>query len=249
MKKFTLEICCGSVDDVYQAKLAGADRVELNSSMFLGGLTPSIGALKTAKKAGIDVMAMVRPREGGFRYTDYEFAAMLEDAAALLDAGADGIVFGILNLDGTVDTQRCAKMMEVIKARNKTAVFHRAIDVVPDWRAAIDALCELGVHRILTSGQNPNVYFGKDTVKAMREYAGDRIQILPGAGLTLENSKEVLEYTGCEQMHIAMTKSCVDGSTSNNTQIFFGGALYPPEDRFSMTDADKVSQLVAVLAQ
>lgn len=249
MKKITLEICCGSVDDVFQAKQAGADRVELNSSMFLGGLTPSVGSLKEAKTSGIEVMAMVRPREGGFCYTEHEFNAMLEDAATLLDAGADGIVFGILHRDGTIDKERCAKMMEVIKGRGKPAVFHRAIDVVPDWRAAIDTLCELGVTRILTSGQNPNVYFGAATVKAMREYANGRIQILPGAGLTLDNSKEVLEFTGCDQMHIAVTKTVLDGSTSHNTEIFFGGALYPPEDRFSMTDADKVSQLVNILSK
>ncbi|MEG2697655.1 MAG: copper homeostasis protein CutC, partial [Ruthenibacterium sp.] len=99
MKHITLEICCGSVDDVYQAQRAGADRVELNASMFLGGLTPSIGAMKTAKKAGVEIMAMVRPREGGFCYTAHEYAAMLEDAKSLLAAGADGIVFGILHAD------------------------------------------------------------------------------------------------------------------------------------------------------
>ncbi|MEG0909977.1 MAG: copper homeostasis protein CutC [Ruthenibacterium sp.] len=246
MKKITLEICCGSPDDVYQAKLAGADRVELNSSMFLGGITPSVGALKVAKKAGIEVMAMVRPREGGFCYTDYEFAAMQEDARALLDAGADGIVFGILNADGTIDTPRCAKMMEVIG--NHTSVFHRAIDVVPDWRATLDTLCTLGVTRVLTSGQNPNVFFGAETVRAMREYAADRIQILPGAGFTPENAAQILQITGCTQMHIALPQSHVDSSCNLNPDIYFGGALYPPEDRYVITDAKKVSALVQTLA-
>lgn len=223
--------------------------MELNSSMFLGGITPSIGAVKTAKKAGISIMAMVRPREGGFCYTDLEFEAMLVDAADLMDAGADGIVFGILLPDGTVDKTRCAQMMQVINSRGKASVFHRAIDVVPDWKQALDTLCELGVTRVLTSGQNPNVYFGAATVKAMVEYASGRIEILPGAGLTLENSKKVLEITGCRQMHIALPKTCVDSSTSHNSDIYFGGALYPPEDKFSMTDAAKVAQLVDILAK
>ena len=94
MKKILLEICCGSADDVFEAARAGADRVELNSAMFLGGLTPSVGTVREAKRAGLPVMAMVRPREGGFCYTEHEFAAMREDAQALLEAGADGIVFG-----------------------------------------------------------------------------------------------------------------------------------------------------------
>ncbi len=247
MNHITLEICCGSVDDVYQAKLAGADRVELNSSMFLGGITPSVGAMKIARKCDIEIMAMVRPREGGFCYTDHEFASMQEDAKALLEAGADGIVFGILNADGTVDETRCAKMLEIIG--EKTSVFHRAIDVVPDWRKAMDILCGLGVTRILTSGQNPSVYFGAATVRAMREYANGRIQILPGAGFTPENTADILNVTGCDQMHIALSKNCCDSSAHNNPDIYFGGALYPPEDKYMMTDAGKVSGLVQCLQQ
>ena len=82
MRNITLEICCGSVDDVYEAKAAGADRVELNSGMFLGGLTPSLGAVEAARKAGIPIMAMVRPREGGFCYTEREFEGMVHDVRA-----------------------------------------------------------------------------------------------------------------------------------------------------------------------
>lgn len=245
MKHIKLEICCGSVDDVYQAKLAGADRVELNSSMFLGGITPSIGEMKIARKCDIEIMAMVRPREGGFCYTELEFATMQEDAKALLEAGADGIVFGILKQDGTVDEARCAKMMEIIG--EKTSVFHRAIDVVPDWRAAMDTLCGLGVTRMLTSGQNPSVYFGAATVRAMREYAAGRIEVLPGAGFTPENTQDILAITGCDQMHIALPKVCTDVSAQNNPEIYFGGALYPPEDKYMMTDAGKVSGLVQML--
>jgi copper homeostasis protein len=133
MRRINVEICCGSADDVFEAAGAGADRVELNSCLFLGGLTPSIGELLTAKGAGIKIMAMVRPREGGFCYTEREFETMLADAAELLKAGADGIVFGFLHLDGTVDKERCKAMMDVIG--DKESVFHRAIDVVPDWRA------------------------------------------------------------------------------------------------------------------
>jgi copper homeostasis protein len=158
MKGITVEVCCGSVDDVIQAKEAGAARVELNSCLFLGGLTPSIGEVRTAKKVDIEIMAMVRPRGGGFCYTGSEFETMLADTEALINEGVDGIVFGILKQDGNLDEKRCAQIMKIIG--NKKSVFHRAIDVVPDWRIVLDALIDLGVTRILTSGQHPSVHYG-----------------------------------------------------------------------------------------
>lgn len=237
-----MEICCGSADDVIQAKLAGADRVELNSSLFLGGLTPSVGEVKVAKKTGMEIIAMVRPREGGFCYTDAEFETMLEDVDALLDAGADGIVFGCLLPNGEVDKTRC----EIMAARigNHTKVFHRAIDVVPDWKTALDILCEIGIDRVLTSGQAPSVHYGMDVVREMIEYSGDRIEILPGAGIKKINVQEIVQKTGCTQVHLAIQKSCTDTSTSHNNDIFFGGALYPPEDRFAMADSGRIKDFI-----
>lgn len=234
--KVTVEVCCGSVDDVIQAELAGADRVELNSCLFHGGLTPTLGSLKAARELTqcIRIMCMVRPREGGFCYTDAEFRTALLDAEALLTNGADGIVFGFLNGDGTIDEARCRQMMALIGG--KEAVFHRALDVVPDWRTALDQLADLGVTRVLTSGQQSNVYFGLDTIKEMIGYAAGRIQILPGAGITLRNVRQVAEMTGCDQVHVAQHRQCFDTSTRNNRDIFYGGALYPPEDRYNVTD-------------
>lgn len=245
MGKIKVEICCGSADDVIQAKAAGADRVELNSCLFLGGLTPSVGELKVAKKTGMEIMAMTRPREGGFCYTQAEFETMLADAEALIAAGADGIVFGFLLEDGTIDEARCRAMLDVIG--EKQSVFHRAIDVVPDWRATMDVLIRLGVGRILTSGQEPSVHYGAETVRQMMEYAAGRIEILPGAGIRMNNVQEIMEKTGCTQFHVAMTKTCVDRSTAGNSEIFFGGALYPPEDRFAMADQAKIQTMVSLV--
>ena len=95
-KNIYLEVCCGSVDDSIEAQIGGAQRVELNSSMFFGGLTPSLGAIIEAKKRlNIPVIVMIRPRGGGFCYTDAEYESMLHDTRLALDYGADGIVFGI----------------------------------------------------------------------------------------------------------------------------------------------------------
>ena len=143
-----IEICCGSAEDVIEAKRAGADRVELNSDLFHGGLTPSVGALRIAKReTSLPVMTMVRPREGGFCYTDTEFRVCLEDARVLLENGSDGLVFGFLHENGTIDIERTRRLAEIALSAGKEAVFHRAIDVVPDWREAIDLLAELQIGR------------------------------------------------------------------------------------------------------
>ncbi len=245
MSHILLEICCGSADDVLAAKAAGADRVELNSSMFLGGITPSIGEVKVARQTGLPIMAMVRPRSGGFCYTDAEFQTMLYDVDALLEAGVDGIVFGILTPDGQVDLERCKIMRDRIG--NHTAVFHRAFDVVPDWRASMDQLVDLGIDRILTSGQCPSVRDGSKTVAEMIAYAGDRLEILPGAGITLQNVQDVIGETGTKQIHIALNQVRQDPSTNQNQSIFFGGALYPPENQFEMADREKIHALRQII--
>ncbi len=247
MKNIILEICCGCVDDVFQAKAAGADRVELNSALFLGGLTPSIGAVEAARQAGIPIMAMVRPREGGFCYTDLEFEGMLRDVRALVKAGVEGVVFGVLNPDGTVDIPRCRLLMEA--AQGVETVFHRAIDVVPDWRAALDALIELGFTRVLTSGQAPSVLFGAPTLKEMIAHADGRIQILPGGGVRPANIAQVVELIGCNQVHASAGSRRTDTSCLGNPEIHFGGALYPPEDQYSITDTGKVRGLLAGLGR
>ena len=241
MSSVLIEVCCGSADDVIQAKLAGADRVELNSDLFHGGLTPTIGSLRVAKReTDLPVMTMIRPREGGFCYTAAEFSVCLEDAGALLAAGADGLVFGFLHENGRIDLERTRALAQLALDAGKEAVFHRAIDVVPDWREAIDQLASMSVTRILTSGQEPDVSLGTDTVRQMIAYARGRVQILPGAGITLKNAARIVKETGADQIHVAAHRTFYDRSVENNRAIFYGGCLYPPEDRFAMIDREAV---------
>ena len=244
MKRILLEVCCGSADDVIEAYKAGADRVELNSNLFHGGLTPTIGTLLVAKReTDIPVMAMVRPREGGFCYTDMEYQVCLKDAEMLINSGADGLVFGFLTADGKIDPERTRRIAEIAKNAGKETVFHRAIDVVPDWKEAVDLLAELGITRILTSGQEPDVSDATDTIREMIDYAGERIQILPGAGITMRNIRRVAKETGASQLHVAVHRSYTDTSTANNRSIYYGGCLYPPEDRFHIIDGASVERM------
>src|SRR5437764_13979019 len=135
MAKILLEICCGSIDDALQAQAGGADRIELCSALFLGGLTPSLGTLQYARQQlKIPIIAMVRPRGGGFCYTDAEFETMERDTGVAIGSGADGVVFGILTADGNIDRERTRRIRKIIGS--KQAVFHRAFDVTPDPFAA-----------------------------------------------------------------------------------------------------------------
>lgn len=250
MSKVILEVCCGSADDVIEAYKAGADRVELNSSLFLGGLTPSIGTLAVARReTKLKIMAMVRPREGGFCYTEAEFAAAVEDAKLLLAHGADGLVFGFLHADGTVDRERTRILAQLAQDAGKETVFHRAIDVVPDWRAALDTLMELGITRVLTSGQEPSALQGAETIREMAEYAAGRIQILPGAGIRARNVERVLAQTGCGQVHLSGHRAQSDPSACGNPSIHFGGCLYPPEDSFKVVDRAYIGGLAGQLGR
>ena len=245
MAKVLLEVCCGSADDAIEAHKAGADRVELNSDLFHGGLTPTLGSLLVAKReTGMKIIAMVRPREGGFCYTQAEFAAAVEDGKLLLEHGADGLVFGFLREDGTVDAQRTRVLAELCRERGKEPVFHRAIDVTPDWRAALDVLMELGVARVLTSGQQASVPLGADAIREMVQYAAGRIEILPGGGVNGRNLDWVIQHTGCGQVHLSGHRDASDPSAANGRGIHFGSCLYPPEDLYRVVDGDYISGVV-----
>ena len=139
--------------------------------------------------------------------------------------------------------ERTRRVAELAQNAGKETVFHRAIDVVPDWKEAVDQLAELGITRILTSGQAPDVSDATDTIREMIDYAGDRIQILPGAGITMRNIQRVARETGANQLHVAVHRSCMDTSTRNNRSIFYGGCLYPPEDRYHLIDGTAIQHM------
>ena len=151
------------------------------------------------------------------------------------------MVFGFLKSDGSLDVERCRELVRL--AGNKTKVFHRAIDVADDWKRMLGQLIELGIDRVLTSGCAPDVFYGIDVVREMVEYAQGAIQILPGAGINLKNVDRIVEATGCDQVHVAQFTHYTDTSTANNRSIFYGGALYPPEDRYEVIDGAYIAEL------
>lgn len=244
MRRVLLEICCGSLDDAIEAAAGGADRVELCSALLLGGLTPSMGALVEAKRRlAIPVMFMARPRAAGFCYTASEFAAMERDAEMAIGHGANGIVFGVLTPNGRIDRRRTKRMRALAGGRD--AVFHRAFDVTPDPFRALDELADLGITRVLTSGQAPTVAEGLDVIARLVEYGAGRIQVMPGGGIRRHEFGAIVRATRCRQVHVAAWTARRDTSTRHRPAVTFGGALSPPEDQYDLTDR----RLVAALTQ
>jgi copper homeostasis protein len=237
-----LEICCGSLDDALEAEAGGADRVELCSNLFWGGLTPSFGTIVEAKRRlRIPAIVMIRARGGGFNYTEPEFAAMVADAEAAIAQDVAGLVFGVLTADGVIDRARTKRVRDI--AGSHEAVFHRAFDVTPDPFRAIDELVDLGITRVLTSGQQDTVPEGMELIARLVEYAGDRIQVMPGGGIKPFNFDEVIRRTGCRQIHVAAWTARRDDSTHHRPSVTFGGALMPPENRYDVTDRAVVAEL------
>jgi len=241
-----LEICTASVEDCVIAEKGGADRVELNAALTLGGLTPSLGTLSEAKqRVEIPIIVMIRPRPGGFCYSAADFKVMQRDAELALAHGADGLAFGILHEDGTLDEARCRTLIQQVG--DCPVVFHRAFDVVPDPFGTIERLIDLGVRRILTSGQEASAYNGATNIRRYREQAAGRIEILPGGGINRHTVADVLTRTGCDQVHASLTTLHTDNSTQQRPHVTFGGVFRAPEDRYAATDVAAVSDLRARL--
>ena len=246
MPHILIEACCGSAEDALHAARGGADRVEMNTALYLGGLTPSVGSLRVLRDtSAVPVMAMLRPREGGFCYSETAFRTMLSDGEQLLATGADGLVFGCLTPEGEIDEPRVRALVALCGSR--PAVFHRAIDVVPDWRRALEVLIRCGVTRVLTSGQAKSAILGAQTIAQMVRFSQGAIEILPGAGVTPDNVLELLEITGCTQVHLSRRRELRDTSTRANPSLRFGHPQSPPEDEYKVTDAEAFARLRALL--
>ena len=241
MAKILLEIVASTVGDCMAAQNGGADRIELCAAIATGGLTPSLGTLIEAKKrVRIPIMTMVRPRAGGFCYSDEDFATMQRDAELLLSHGADGIVFGILHSDGSLDTKRCGKLVEI--ADGKQTVFHRALDVISGPSRALDDLIDLGFTRVLTSGQQRTAVEGRELIRQFVVQAGSRIEVLAGGGVRAHNVQQLAEVTRCTQVHMTAFSARIDASTSASC-LSFGGVPGSPSGSYEHVDLEVVRRM------
>ena len=199
-----LEICANSYQSAKNAQNARAHRIELCSELSIGGITPSYGLIKQViPELDIETFVLIRPRSGNFCYTDDEFEIMKKDIQICKDLECHGIVSGVLNPNKTIDIERTRELLELSKPLSFT--FHRAFDIVPNAKEALEQLIDLGVDRILTSGQQPKAIDGFDTLIRLKQQAKNRITILVGSGINSENAK-LFKDAGFDEIHASASK-------------------------------------------
>ena len=242
MARLIIEVCVDTVESALAAQAGGADRVELCDNLFAGGTTPSAGAMALAReRLQIKLHVIIRPRGGDFLYSELEFAIMRRDIEVAKELGADGVVIGMLTAGGEIDQARAAQHMEL--ARPLSVTFHRAFDVTRDPFAALETLIELGVDRVLTSGQEDSVAEGAELIAELVRRAGERIIILPGGGFNERNLARIVQQTGVREVHVTGFANVESGMRYRNERVFMGGTLRPPEYTRAVTDAGAIKQL------
>lgn len=242
----TIEICCGSYHDCLMAQKGKADRIELNSALFLGGLTPSIASLKLAKRdVSLPIICMVRPRGAGFCYSEDEVEVIFADAKELLEAGSDGLAFGFLNEDATINVELTKKMVELIKSYSKEAVFHRAFDCVKDAHTAIQQLIDCGIDRVLSSGLEATAIVGTSMLCELEKRYGNQIEILAGSGIKAHNVNEFIKQSGIRQVH-SSAKAWLEDPTTDNGRVSYA---YHEALDYDVVDETAVRELVNTIRE
>lgn len=236
---YKLEVIAFSIESCSIIQQAGAHRIELCDNPGEGGTTPSYGMIKKARElTSIELYTMIRPRGGDFLYSNDEFDAMKEDIKLCKQLGCDGVVFGLLHADGTIDKDRTAALVELSYPMGVT--FHRAFDRTRDAFEALDTLIELGCERVLTSGLAPNVTAGKNMLQQLVSAADERIIIMPGSGVRHSNLAELARFTGAVELHTSARTNLATGMRYTNGEM--------NEDLTSVTvDEAEVSACVQVL--
>jgi copper homeostasis protein len=216
-----VEVCVDSLASALIAQQAGANRIELNLALQLDGLTPSAGLLRrVVSQLEIPVIAMSRPRDGGFCYSDDDWETLLKDADWLVRNGACGIAFGALTSDGSVDAQRCRQLRELVS--EKELVFHKAFDEVADPLQALEQLVTAGIDRVMTSGLAATAEEGASTIARLVQKSQRRIEILPAGGIGSQNAGWLVSQTGCRQIHGSFRHSA-DGDLGREIRTVVAG--------------------------
>ncbi len=235
--RILVEICVDSVASAVAAERGGASRVELCGSLIEGGITPSAGLIEMTRAAvSIDTAVMIRPRGGDFCYEPDEFETMRRDIAAAKRLGANAVVLGVLNINGTVDIERTRTLVN--EARPLTITFHRAFDMAADLSHALEDVIEIGVDRALTSGGEPTAVQGQETIRQLVRQANGRIIIMPGSGIKPENARSLVESTGVTEIHAGLRSSLPSPSLRRNPRICMGVAADREYERLGVREED-----------
>lgn len=236
------EIVVYSIEAALKAQEGGADRIELCDNPGEGGTTPSYGVIEVVRQhLSIDVYIMIRPRGGDFLYSNYEFHAMKRDISQCQRLSVDGVVFGILNADGTIDKKRCKELID--KSRPLKVTCHRAFDMARDPFEALEDCIEVGFDRILTSGGQSRAIDGVDLIAELQKRAAGRIIIMPGSGVNEETVAEIVNKTQVNEIHFSAMSHRDGGMAYRNEQIAGMGSEQGAEFKLRIADPEKIRKM------
>jgi len=234
--KRLLEVCVDDPAGIAEAVAGGADRIELCSALGVGGLTPSAGLIHAAADCGLPVMAMIRPRAGGFDWSPAEVEAMEAEIAAVRAAGLAGVVIGATR-DGVLDIETLERLVRA--AGPLLITLHRCVDLLADPLAAVDAAAGMGIGRILSSGGAQNVSSGLERLAAMQRHAAGRLVVMPGGGVSTATLPRILAELDPAEVHASGSQPM------ERDDVLAGFGFQMPGAR--QTDAATVAQIKALL--
>lgn len=229
MPKAILEVCAFNIQSCIIAEKAGAYRVELCDNPVEGGTTPSYGTIKrTREKISIKIYPILRPRCGNYYYDEDELAIIKQDIAVCKDLGCDGISVGAQKINGEIDIDILKAFVELAYPMRVTC--NRAFDATPDPFRALEDIIDAGCERILTSGQKSGAPEAGELLGKLVEQAGDRIIIMPGAGIRASNIKKLMEESGAKEYHGSVRKATENPMSYSNPLVTDFGNVYLPDE-------------------
>lgn len=238
-----VEACVDSVASALAAERGGARRLELCDALFDGGTTPSAGMIAACRAAAsIPVFVMIRPRGGGFVYSDAERDVMRRDVVVARELGADGLVIGGLRPDGKVDVDLVRLLMEA--ARDLPVTFHRAFDVTPSLAESLDSLADAGVERVLTAGGASTAADGATALADLVRQAGSRLVVMAGGGIREDNVRRLVSVSGVREVHVRLTRLRDAGEAPARRELRVRKPLPEDEAAWEETDEQRVRSFV-----
>lgn len=241
-----VEVCANGVESCLAAQEGGADRVELCAGIPEGGTTPSYGEIQVARRVltSTRLHVIIRPRGGDFLYSDLEVERMAADIAVCRELGVDGVVFGCLKADGTLDMDKNRYLMQC--SHGMSVTLHRAFDRAADPVQTLEDAIALGFDRILTSGQQPKAIQGVELLAQLHRQAAGRIILMAGSGVTEENIRDIREATGLTEFHFSAREPHPSAMQYVNPNLYMGrpGAN---EAALDYTTARRVAATIARL--
>lgn len=244
---YILEACVDSVESAEAAKRGGADRLELCANLVIGGTTPSLELYRRIRETvDIPIHVLIRPRFGDFLYTEEEYEIMRREIRTFVGEGADAVVFGSLNADGSLNEEQMKGLMDAAGGRKVT--LHRAFDVCRDPWEALQTAKGLGIHTILTSGQEANCYEGRNLLKALQEEAGEAIAIMAGGGVCAEVIETLRRMSAIRCYHMSGKETLESGMVYRNPKVNMG---LPGISEFEVwrTNEDAIRRAVQVMRE